>query len=62
MMIERSKHVGAFFKKALKSFNIKLSALVGMPIEWLCEVHGAKTKLFYRRLARSEDKNIRLDG
>ena len=21
-----------------------MSALVGMPIEWLCEVHGAKTK------------------
>jgi len=21
-----------------------LSELVGMPIEWLCEVHGAKTK------------------
>jgi len=20
-------------------------ALVGMPIEWLCEVHGAKTKI-----------------
>jgi len=27
-----------------------VSALVGVPIEWLCEVHDAKTKMFYRKV------------
>ena len=43
MMIEWSKHVGAFLKVLM--LTVYVCAFVGVPIKWLCEVHGATIKM-----------------